>query len=142
MVVVSEHVTPKRQSAKRLLASNSTLNRNMSSGNADRQDHDKSNEHAVASRSNHDIRASIAITKGFNKALESTLSELSQVLHHALYEHVADTQGESLQRIKGLEEDCLFCVLRINRSLEQLDARLNADARFDTPSSSTEHKIS
>lgn len=101
------------------------------------------NDHALVSRSNHDIRASIAITKGFNKALESSLSELSQVLHHVLVEHDADTQGESLQRIKGLQEDCLFCVLRINRSLEQLDTRLNADARFDTQSTSnTEHDAS
>ena len=102
----------------------------MSSGYSGKQDHDKCNAHAAALRFDHDIRASIALTKGFNKALESSLSELSHALHQALAQHAADPHGEPVKLINVLEEDCRFCVLRISRSLEQLDARLNADARF------------
>ena len=102
----------------------------MSSGYSGKQDHDNGNAHAAALRFEHDIRASIALTKGFNKALELSLSELLHALHQALAQHNADPQAEPVQRINVLEEDCRFCVLRISRSLEQLDARLNADARF------------
>ena len=103
----------------------------MNPGHPDKQEHNDSDEYAAASRSDHDIRASIAITKGFNKALESSLSELSHALHQALDQYDADSQGEPITRIRELEEDCRFCVLRINRSLEQLHARLIASTRFE-----------
>lgn len=94
------------------------------------------NERAAASRSNHDIRASLAITKGFQKALEGSLAELSDAVRVVFAEQDILPQSASMQRIEALEEDCHFCLLRIKRSLEQLDTRLNTDARLDMNSSS------
>jgi len=94
------------------------------------------NEHATESRSMHDIRASVAITKGFQKALEGSLSELSDAIRLVFVEHDILPQKESMQRIEALEADCHFCLLRINRSLEQLNTRLDADTRHDMRSNS------
>lgn len=78
-------------------------------------------------RVQHDIRASLAISHGFNQALESSFAELCDVVQHVLGAH-GETSSDDLllARVKQLEADCTFCLSRLGRSLEQLDRRIDS----------------
>lgn len=86
-------------------------------------------EQLKLAKSSHDIRASLAITNGFNQALESTFSELCET-----YEQLLLTRGtrsttdvDLIKQLDRLEADCHFCMSRIKRSLEQLGSRIDYD---------------
>lgn len=66
-------------------------------------------------RIRHDIRASLAISKGMCQALGMSLDELSEVSAIAARE-------ERLNCVEKLERDYRFCLSRILRSLDQLDS--------------------
>lgn len=102
----------------------------MNSGNSQLKCQQECNEQHGNARSNHDIRASLAVTKGFNTALGASLADLCEAVQQLLDMDDSDAKSGQLQRVALLEEDCRFCMSRINRSIEQLGTRLEADARF------------
>lgn len=79
--------------------------------------------HDVALLSNarirHDIRASLAISKGMCQALEMSLEHLSEAC-------AIDTPEERLNSLETIEKDCRFCLSRILSSLTQLDSTVEA----------------
>ncbi len=96
----------------------------------DHQDCNTGDEARASTKARHDIRASLAITRGFSKALESSFSDLCQTVEHALAGCDSGTNSEAVTRIAELEADCGFCLSRIERSLEQLSERIEARATF------------
>lgn len=97
--------------------------------NRDQVDHNEYKEDIEASadaRARHDIRASLAITRGFSKALESSFGELCQTVEHIISDCDTSAYADVIKRISELEADCGFCLSRIERSLDQLGVRIEA----------------
>lgn len=70
-------------------------------------------------RIRHDIRASLAISKGMCQALEMSLDELNSA-------SAIEVLEERLDCVEKIEKDCRFCLSRILRSLIQLDSTVEA----------------
>ncbi len=70
-------------------------------------------------RVRHDIRASLAISKGMCQALEGSFDELCE-------SSKVDSREERLNRVEKLENECRFCLSRIQRSVAQLDSMIEA----------------
>lgn len=117
----------------------------MNSAQQDGEDHtstgaqptpDEVNDHKL----NHDLRASLAITNGFNQALDSSFSELcisfGQLLDSQTSSTITDV--ELVNKVEQLEADCRFCLSRMSRSLEKLNARLDSDSRLQIQTSTSD----
>lgn len=79
--------------------------------------------------SRHDVRASLAITAGFNQALELSFSQLCETYEQLVQSSAAQsTAGAELElQVEKLQADCHFCLSRMRRSLEQLGHQLERD---------------
>lgn len=91
---------------------------------------DVDNEACTGDKVMHDIRASLAITRGFSKALEGSFNQLCDSVERVVSGDDARTDENVLKRISELEADCSFCLSRIERSLEQLGTRIEAGVRM------------
>ena len=94
-------------------------------GKAEERDAIGENEQLQRGKLNHDIRASLAISKGFNQALETSFSDLVAGYQLILDAQEAMADANDLQLLQKLEEDCRFCLSRASRSLTQLSERFD-----------------
>ena len=77
-------------------------------------------QHTQLRRLNHDMRASLAITNGFNEALGTSLSDLVAEYKILLDSQISKTTKADVENVSKLEGDCRFCLSRITRSLVKL----------------------
>lgn len=94
------------------------------------QEHTKYSGQSKLAKSNHDIRASLAITNGFNQALESSFSDLCSAVEQLVRDREIRTDEDEalIHHVAKLEADCWFCLSRINRSLTQLGTRIEKES--------------
>lgn len=76
-------------------------------------------------RSDHDIRASMAIANGFGSALDASFSELLES-YNSLVASLPDGVSEpQLEKLKQTEQDCKYCLARLIHSIDLLKSRLS-----------------
>jgi|GEM_PF-2106386 len=105
----------------------------MNSGQADGQTTSVSNELISHAKSVHDVRASLAITRGFNQALETSFSELFIIYEQLLASTRPQSAHETvlIRKIEALEGECRFCLSRVNQCMEKLSADIETDTQIN-----------
>ena len=83
-------------------------------------------------RLNHDMRASLAITNGFNQALETSLLDLVAEYQMLLDSKTSTPHEADLENVKKLEADCHFCLSRITRSIVKLGEDIESATNLNT----------
>ena len=89
-------------------------------GDEDGDEDEVESQHTQLRRLNHDMRASLAITNGFNEALGTSLSDLVAEYKILLDSQISKTTKADVENVIKLEGDCRFCLSRITRSLVKL----------------------
>lgn len=77
-------------------------------------------------RSDHDIRASLAIINGYGQALNSSFQELKEQYNDLLEQNDGVSDTARGDRLMALEADCRFCLSRLCSSVAQLKESLTA----------------
>ncbi|MBX2879491.1 MAG: hypothetical protein KTR32_06125 [Granulosicoccus sp.] len=79
----------------------------------------------------HDVLASLAITKGFCSALETSYSDLRTTCEEIIEAIDQGIDDEQIAALTKTENDCKFCLTRLVRSMEQLKIRLDQGKSSD-----------
>lgn len=68
----------------------------------------------------HDVLAALAIAGGFSSALQSAHAEL-QLCYEEIVNSMANGVADAdLEQLKKLEQDCLYCLSRLIKCVDQL----------------------
>ncbi|MDB3935881.1 hypothetical protein N9383_04090 [Granulosicoccus sp.] len=94
--------------------------------------HGQHSQQTQLRRLNHDMRASLAITNGFNQALEASLLDLVAEYQILLDSKTSTPHEPDLENVKKLEGDCRFCLSRMTRSIVKLGEDIESVTNLNT----------